>query len=64
VPIALPDVPTVGDNTVTIAVTGATPPVEVTDCEVRYDYHNELEKIWSRAPAPLNEPERAVKPGA
>jgi hypothetical protein len=64
VPIALPDVPTAGDNTVTIAVAGATPPVEVTDCEIRYDYHNELEKIWSRALAPLNEPERAVKPGA
>lgn len=57
VPISRPEILLVGDNKVTIAAIGVDMPVELTDCEVRYDYHNEMEKIWARELAPLNEPE-------
>lgn len=57
VPIANPGFLLVGDNKVNITVTGAAKRVEITDCEVRYDYHNEMEKIWARESVPLNEPE-------
>jgi hypothetical protein len=39
-----------GANEFSITVAGATKPVEVTDLEVRYDYQNDLEKIWNRVP--------------
>jgi hypothetical protein len=42
--------PVRGANEFTITVAGATKPVEVTDLEVRYDYQNDLEKIWNRVP--------------
>ena len=33
-----------------LTVAGASKPIEVTDLEVRYDYQNDLEKIWNRVP--------------
>jgi hypothetical protein len=42
--------PVRGANEFAITVAGASKPVEVTDLEVRYDYQNDLEKIWNRVP--------------
>lgn len=50
VPLAAAARPIRGANTFSITVAGATKPVEVTDLEVRYDYQNDLEKIWNRVP--------------
>ena len=50
VPLAAGSMPVRGANEFSITVAGATKPVEVTDLEVRYDYHNDLEKIWNRVP--------------
>jgi hypothetical protein len=50
VPLAAGLMPVHGANDFTITVAGATKPVEVTDLEVRYDYQNDLEKIWHRVP--------------
>jgi len=43
-----------GANAFTLAVAGATQPVEVTDLELRYDYQHDLEKLWLRTPVELN----------
>lgn len=50
VPLAAGLLPVRGANEFSITVAGATKPVEVTDLEVRYDYQNDLEKIWNRVP--------------
>ena len=50
VPLTAGRMPVRGANEFSIAVAGATKPVEVTDLEVRYDYQNDLEKIWHRVP--------------
>ena len=42
--------PVRGANEFALTVAGASKPVEVTDLEVRYDYQNDLEKIWNRVP--------------
>lgn len=54
VPLATPALVNRGANVFAISVAGATQPVEVTDLEIRYDYQNDLEKIWTRAPVLLN----------
>ncbi|MEY4938355.1 MAG: hypothetical protein RIQ93_90 [Verrucomicrobiota bacterium] len=54
VPLATPALVNRGANVFAISVAGASPPVEVTDLEIRYDYQNDLEKIWTRAPVRLN----------
>ena len=41
-----------GDNAVVVSL--AMPGAQVTDVELRYDYHHDLEKIWTRQPEPLN----------
>ncbi len=43
-----------GENEFTFTINGAVKPAEVTDLEIRYDYQNDLEKIWTRVPAELN----------
>jgi hypothetical protein len=55
VPLDHPDYLLVGENLVTVEVPGVRDPVEITDCEVRFDYYHELEKLWAREPTPLNE---------
>ena len=42
--------PVRGANEFALTVAGASKPIEVTDLEVRYDYQNDLEKIWNRVP--------------
>jgi hypothetical protein len=42
--------PVRGANEFAITAAGASKPFEVTDLEVRYDYQNDLEKIWNRVP--------------
>jgi hypothetical protein len=44
-------VPNRGANAFDIIVRGQTPPIEVTDLEIRYDYQNDLDPIWQRGPA-------------
>ena len=43
-----------GANAIVVSGTGAAPATEVTDVELRYDYQNDLEKLWEREPARLN----------
>lgn len=43
-----------GVNRVEIVVAGATAATEVTDLELRYEYQNDLQKIWNREPVRLN----------
>ena len=50
VSLAAGPMPVRGANEFSITVAGAAKPVEVTDLEVRYDYQNDLEKIWNRVP--------------
>ena len=45
-----------GENTVVVAVTGATENTTVTDLELRYDYETDLEKLWRREPVRMNAP--------
>ena len=50
VPLTAGLMPVHGANEFSITVAGAIKPVEITDLEVRYDYQNDLEKIWNRVP--------------
>lgn len=55
-PIADPKWLVRGANAVVIAFSGATGQPVVTDCELRFDYQNDYEKLWQRVPVELNGP--------
>jgi len=53
-PLSRPTLVRTGDNAIVITVSGSAKGVELTDCEIRYAYHNDLEKLWLREVTPLN----------
>ena len=53
-PLSNPKLARIGDNTITVALRGASKGAILTDCELRYAYHNDLEALWLRKPTPLN----------
>jgi hypothetical protein len=53
-PLDRPEVVRAGDNAITLAVRGAGPVAQVTDCELRFAYHDDLDRLWRREPTPLN----------
>ena len=59
-PLNEPGLIRVGDNQVTVTVSAAGKAIVLTDCELLYDYHNDLDVLWRRQPTPLNEPERST----
>ena len=56
VPLLSPKLVARGENVFAISLARGTKPAEVTDLEVRYDYQNDYEKLWERAPVELNRP--------
>lgn len=56
VPLSWPGALVRGRNEFLISVAGPLSSTEVTDLEVRFDYQNDLGKLWEREPVRLNEP--------
>ncbi len=54
VPLSSPKLVRIGDNTITVALRGVTKGAILTDCELRYAYHNDLDALWLRKPTPFN----------
>lgn len=54
IPIGSPRLVKVGDNTITVAIQRASKVAVLTDCELRYAYHNDLDALWQRKPTPYN----------
>lgn len=60
VPLMQPELIRVGDNEVTVTVSANGKATILTDCELLYEYHNDLDRLWRRQTTPLNEPELAA----
>ena len=43
-----------GNNTITVALQDPSKEAVLTDCELRYAYHNDLDSLWRRKPTPFN----------
>jgi len=54
IPISEPSIFKLGSNHVSVALSEAGASTRLTDCEVRFAYHNDLEKLWRRESTPLN----------
>ena len=60
-PLAVADVIASGPNRVGVAIRAGAQTTRLTDVEVRYDYHHELEPLWRREATPLNQETSSVR---
>lgn len=54
VPLSSPKLVRIGENVINVILRGTSKGAMLTDCELRYAYHNDLDALWLRKPTPFN----------
>ena len=60
-PLALADLVAGGKNLVDVSLAGGARTTRLTDVEVRFDYHHQLDPLWRREATPLNQETSAAR---